>query len=256
VLPLVVVSVSDEEVGSVDSRPHLEAAARGAACALVFESGRVNDAIVTRRRGVGSARLVATGKAAHAGNAHKDGINAIWAVARFVDAAQRLTEYARGLTVNVGQVAGGTSKNTVPEHAHCALDLRFETVADAERLMAGLRAAVADAEAAVPGVRLVLEGGPNRLPMERTPASGALYEEYAACARAAGLGAGEMGIVGGGSDANTLAALGVPAIDALGPRGAGFHTTSEYVELESFRPKAEALVRFLWGRLERAAVVK
>src|SRR5262249_10460425 len=136
-LPLVVVSVADEEVGSTDSRPHLEAAARGAVCALVFESGRVNDAIVTRRRGVGSARVVATGRAAHAGNAHREGVNAIWAIARFVDAAQRLTDYPRGLTVNVGQIKGGTSKNTVPEHADCALDMRFETVADAEGLMAG-----------------------------------------------------------------------------------------------------------------------
>ena len=248
-LPIVVASVADEEIGSVDSRRHLEAAGRGAACALVFESGRVNDSLVTRRRGVGSARIVAVGKAAHAGNAHKDGANAIWAIARFVDAAQRLTDYPRGLTVNVGLVKGGTSKNTVPENADCALDLRFETVADAEMLMAGLRRACDEAAASVPGVTMTLEGGPNRLPMERSEASGRLYEEYAACARAAGLAAGEMGIVGGGSDANTLAAIGVPSIDALGPRGAGFHTTHEYVELASFLPKAEALVRFLWGRL-------
>src|SRR5205823_4965118 len=99
---------------------------------------RVNDAIVTRRRGVGSARVVAHGRAAHAGNAHRDGVNAIWALARFIDAAQQLTDYARGLTVNVGLVKGGTSKNTVPEQAECALDLRFETVADADGLMAGL----------------------------------------------------------------------------------------------------------------------
>ena len=248
-LPVVVVSVADEEVGSVDSRPHLEAAGRGAACALVFESGRVNDAIVTRRRGVGSARIVATGRAAHAGNAHKDGANAIWALARFIDAAQRLTEYEKGLTVNVGRVKGGTSKNTVPESAECALDLRFETVADAGVLMTALRRAADEAAAAVPGGRLVLDGGPNRLPMERSEASGRLYEEYATCARAAGLVTSEMGIVGGGSDANTLSAMGVPSIDALGPRGAGFHTTHEYVDLATFVPKAEALVRFLWGRL-------
>lgn len=246
-LPLVVASMADEEIGSIDSRPHLEAIGRGAACALVFESGRVNDAIVTRRRGVGAARVVATGKAAHAGNAHKEGANAIWAVARFIDAAQRLTEYERGLTVNVGLVKGGTSKNTVPEHAECSLDMRFETVGDAERLMAALRRACA--EASVPGVTMTLDGGPSRLPMERSDAAGRLYEEYAACARASGLAASEMGIVGGGSDANTLSSIGVTSIDALGPRGAGFHTTHEYVELASFLPKAEALLRFLWGRL-------
>lgn len=247
-LPVVVVSVADEEIGSPSSMAHLQALARGAACALVFESGRAGDAIITRRKGVGAMTVVAHGKAAHAGNNHKDGANAIWALARFVDAAQQLTDYARGRTVNVGQLGGGTSKNTVPERAECKLDLRYETVADAEALIAALRAAAADAAAAVPGVRLEVSGGANRLPLERTAASAALRDEYAACARAVGLGDGEAALLGGGSDANTVAPLGVPAIDGLGPRGAGFHTTTEYVELATFVPKAEALLRFLWGR--------
>jgi glutamate carboxypeptidase len=251
-LPLVVVCVADEEVGSPSSQPHLHAIARGAACALVFESGRVGDAIITRRKGVGAMTAVARGRAAHAGNNHKDGANAIWALAKFADAAQQLTDYARGCTVNVGQFAGGTSKNTVPERAECKLDLRYETVTDAKALVAALGAAADAAAAEVPGVRIELSGGANRLPLERTPASAALRTEYAACARAAGLGDGEAGLLGGGSDANTVAPLGVPAIDGLGPRGAGFHTTTEYVELATFVPKAEALVRFLWGRRARS----
>src|SRR4051812_1643424 len=249
-LPLVVVSVADEEVGSPSSTSHLRELARGAACALVFESGRAGDAIITRRKGVGAMTVVAHGKAAHAGNNHRDGANAIWAIAKFVDAAQQLTDYARGVTVNVGEVHGGTSKNTVPERAECKLDMRYETVADAETLVASLRAA-AEA-AAIAGVRMEVSGGANRLPLERTAASAALRDEYAACARAAGLGDGEAGLLGGGSDANTVAPLGVPAIDGLGPRGAGFHTTTEYVELATFVPKAEALVRFLWGRRARS----
>jgi glutamate carboxypeptidase len=247
-LPIVVISVADEEVGSPSSTAHIKALARGAACALVFESGRAGDAIITRRKGVGAMTVVAHGKAAHAGNNHRDGANAIWALAKFIDAAQDLTDYARGSTVNVGQLTGGTSKNTVPERAECKLDLRYETVADAEALIAAITQAATAASAAVPGVRLEVSGGANRLPLERTPASAALREEYAACARAAGLGDGEAALLGGGSDANTVAPLGVPAIDGLGPRGAGFHTTSEYVELATFVPKAEALVRFLWAR--------
>lgn len=246
-LPLIVVCVSDEEVGSPSSAPHLRELAKGAACALVFESGRANDMIITRRKGVGAMTVVAHGKAAHSGNNHKDGANAIWALARFVDAAQQLTNYDKGVTVNVGQFSGGTSKNTVPERAECKLDLRYETVVDAEALVRGLHAA-AEA-AAIPGVRLEVSGGINRPPLERTAASEALRDEYAACARAAGLGNGEAPLLGGGSDANTVAPLGVPAIDGLGPRGAGFHTTNEYVELDTFVPKAEALVRFLYGRL-------
>jgi glutamate carboxypeptidase len=237
-LPVVVICVADEEVGSPSSQVHLHAIARGASCALVFESGRVGDAM----------NAVAVGRAAHAGNNHKDGANAIWALAKFIDAAQQLTDYARGCTVNAGQITGGTSKNTVPERAECKLDLRYETVTDAKALIAALGAAADAAAAAVPGVRIEISGGANRLPLERTPASAALRDEYAACARAAGLGHGEAGLLGGGSDANTVAPLGVPAIDGLGPRGAGFHTQAEYVELATFVPKAEALLRFLWGR--------
>jgi glutamate carboxypeptidase len=246
-LPIIVVCVADEEVGSPTSAPHLKELARGASCALVFESGRANDMIITRRKGVGAMTVIAHGKAAHSGNNHKDGANAIWALAKFVDAAQKLTSYERGVTVNVGQFTGGTSKNTVPERAECKIDLRYETVADAEALVADLRAAAS--EASIAGVTLECIGGVNRLPLERSPASAALRDEYAACARAAGLGDGEAPLLGGGSDANTVAPLGVPAIDGLGPRGAGFHTTNEYVEMPTFLPKAEALVRFLVGRL-------
>ncbi len=248
-LPVIVACVADEEVGSPTSAEHLRSLANGASCALVFESGRANDMIITRRKGVGAMTVIAHGKAAHAGNNHKDGANAIWALSKFVDAAQPLTSYARGITVNVGQFTGGTSKNTVPERAECKLDLRYETVADAEALVNELRAAAAAAQAAVPGVTLEVQGGVNRLPLERTDASASLRDEYAACARACGLGDGEAPLLGGGSDANTVAPLGVPAIDGLGPRGAGFHTSNEYVELDTFVPKCEALVRFLVGRL-------
>ncbi len=248
-LPVIVACVADEEVGSPTSAAHLRELATGASCALVFESGRANDMIITRRKGVGAMTVIAHGKAAHAGNNHADGANAIVALAKFVDAAQALTDYARGITVNVGQFTGGTSKNTVPERAECKLDLRYQTVADAEALVASLREAAATAGAAVRGVTLEVQGGVNRLPLERTGASAALRDEYAACARACGLGDGEAPLLGGGSDANTIAPLGVPAIDGLGPRGAGFHTSTEYVELDTFVPKCEALVRFLIGRL-------
>lgn len=245
-LPIVVACVADEEVGSPHSTPHLQRVAQGAQCALVFESGRANDLIITRRKGTGAMTVVAHGKAAHAGNNHKDGANAIWALARFIDRAQACTDYAKGITVNVGTVGGGTSKNTVPERAECQLDLRFETIADAEALVAGLREAAASV--GVPGVTLEVTGGARRLPLERTAASAALRDEYAACARAVGLGDGEAALLGGGSDANTVGAMGIPAIDGLGPRGAGFHTTNEYAELATFGPKAEALLRLLWGR--------
>ena len=248
IAPLRIVIVADEEVGSPEGRGVIENAIGGASSCLVFESGRKADAIITRRKGTGMMRAIVHGKAAHAGNAHAEGRNAIWAAARFVDRVQRLTDYARGVTVNVGTIHGGQSKNTVPDRVEVALDLRFCTKADAEQLVDQVRAAAIETVAGEPafdGMRIELDGGIARVPLEKTAASAALMEAYAECARASGLGASEAPLVGGGSDASTSSAMGIASIDGLGPRGIGFHTKDEQIEVGSLVPKAQALARFL-----------
>src|SRR5215472_15926314 len=234
--PLRIVVVSDEEVGSPEGAGVIRRTIGGSSAALVFESGRAQDAIITRRKGTGNVSVVGQGKAAHAGNAHAEGKNAIWAVARWVDAAQELTDYPRRVSVNVGTISGGIGKNTVPEHAEAHADIRYLTRADGEALVQRLREAAERAAASVPGTRLELSGGTNRDPLERTPANLALMEEYAAAARASGLGA---------IDASTTSGMGIASIDGLGPRGKGFHTVDEQIEVETLVPKAEALARFL-----------
>jgi len=235
--------VSDEEVGSPESQPLLRTRAAGAACALCFESGREGDRIVTVRKGVAALHAEANGVAAHAGNDHQRGRNAVWALARFVDRAQALTDYGRGLTVNVGVFEGGSTKNTVPDRARAEVDLRFATLADGDLLQEQLGRAAA--EAALPGTRIELSRSSWRQPMVRSPASAALADRYGACQREAGLGAGEAPPAGGGSDACTTSAAGIPSIDGLGPRGSGYHTREERLELATLVPKAEALFRFL-----------
>ena len=245
-LPLMFVSVSDEEIGSPDGRRVIEEHARGAAAGLVFEAGRMTDAIVTQRKGTGKLKVTARGKAAHAGNDLASGVNAIWALARFIDGVQRLTE--GGTTVNVGLVRGGTSANTVPAEATCEIDVRIVRGADAERLLVAadhLAREIADDS----GAKITIEGGIRRQPLERLAGTPAILERYAAAARAEGLGGDEAALMGGGSDANTLAAMGVPAIDGLGPRGKGFHTHDEFAELATFEPRVMALVRYLLGEL-------
>jgi glutamate carboxypeptidase len=243
--PVRAVIVSDEEVGSPEGGDIIEAELRGAGCALVFEAGREADAIITTRKGTGGVRAVATGRAAHAGNHHRDGANAIWALSNFVDRVQRLTDYDAGVTLNVGLFEGGQSRNTVPDHASLLIDLRFISSADGEAMVERVRAAAREAEAEVAGTKIELHGGVKRKPLERCDANVALYQRYAACAQAAGLGHGEAGLIGGGSDASTTAAIGIPSIDGLGPRGSGFHTTEELIEVETLVPRLEALVRFL-----------
>jgi len=239
------VIVADEEVGSPEGQSVIREAIEGASGALVFEAGRKNDLIITRRKGTGAVTVTAHGKAAHAGNAHKEGANALWALAKLVDRAQGLTDYARGVTVNVGKVTGGTSKNTVPDRAEALIDLRFETRADGEALVEALRKAADECAVAVQGTRIEIEGGIARLPLERTEASAWLMESYGAAAKASGLGSGEAALIGGGSDASTSHAMGIASIDGLGPRGIGFHTKDEQIEVATLVLKAQALARFL-----------
>ncbi len=245
IAPLRIVIVADEEVGSPEGRPLIERVIADAKSCLVFESGRSNDAIVIQRKGTGAITVTAHGKAAHAGNNHADGANALWAISRFVDQAQQLTDYPRGITVNVGKVTGGQGKNTVPDQAVAELDIRFQTKADAQWLVAKLNDAARSAAASVAGTQLEVHSGPSRLPMERTDASVALMHAYAECARAHGLAADEAPRVGGGSDACTSSAMGIASIDALGPRGKGFHTVDEYIEVQTLVSRAAALVDFL-----------
>jgi glutamate carboxypeptidase len=243
--PLRLVVVSDEEVGSPEGQNVIRAAIGGAQSCLVFESGRAQDAIITRRKGTGAVKAVAHGKAAHAGNAHQEGANALWALARFVDAVQQLTDYPRGLTVNVGRVVGGQGKNTVPDLAEADVDLRFCTRREGEELLQRFHEAATRAATGIAGTRIELVGGVSREPLERTEASAALMEAYGTCAHVSGLGRGEAPLMGGGSDASTSSAMGIPSIDGLGPRGKGFHTVEEYIEVDTLIPKAQALARFL-----------
>jgi glutamate carboxypeptidase len=244
-IPARVVIVSDEEVGSPEGAAVIEKELPGAGCALVFETGRPNDLIVTSRKGTGGVRAIATGKAAHAGNNHQAGANAVWAIARLVDLAQQLTDYDRGRTVSTGIVKGGHSRNTVPDRAEALFDLRFIREADGDEMVRQLERAAETA--CVPGTSIELSGGLARPPLERTDANVALYRAYAECARAAGLGSDEAPLQGGGSDAATTGALGIPSIDGLGPRGTGFHTHDECMEIATLVPKLEATVRFVWA---------
>ncbi|MBK8215947.1 MAG: M20/M25/M40 family metallo-hydrolase [Myxococcales bacterium] len=248
IAPLRVVVVADEEVGSPEGQGVIREAIRDASSCLVFEAGRKGDLVITRRKGTGGMTATAFGKAAHAGNAHKEGANAIWALARFVDRVQALTDYSRGVTVNVGKLVGGQGKNTVPDEARCEVDLRFETREDGEALEAAIRAAAAQAAESVQGTRIELGGGIGRLPLERSASSVALMESYLEAARSVGLGSGEAPLIGGGSDASTSSAMGIASIDGLGPRGIGFHTKDEQIEVATLLLKAQALARFLVAR--------
>ncbi|MBL4689781.1 MAG: M20/M25/M40 family metallo-hydrolase [Nannocystaceae bacterium] len=241
---------ADEEVGSPTSDGIFADLAPRTSAALVFEGGRDGDKIITRRKGGGMFTFDVEGRAAHAGVDHAAGVNAIAALSHLVPRIEALTAYDRGVTANVGLIEGGTAKNTVPEHARCVIDTRFETVADAQAVRAALQA-IADApwDDTVPqrlhAATVQLGGAVTRPPMEATDDSQALRGRYEVHAAAAGLAIGEAPRQGGGSDANLLAAHGVPTIDGLGPFGKFFHEPQEWSSLASLLMRTQALACFL-----------
>lgn len=235
--PVTVLLVSDEEVGSDSSRAITESLAKKAAAVLVLEpSYGFQGAVKTARKGVGEYLVKVTGKASHAGLDFRKGVNAILELARQIEKISGFTDLKKGLTVNVGIVSGGSRTNVVPAEAAAQVDVRIARMKDAagiDKKMRGLRPFHRKC-------RIEVTGGVNRPPMERTAGVAALYAQAVAIARALGWKLGEAA-VGGGSDGNFTAGLGIPTLDGLGGVGDGAHAVHEHI-LISELPRRAALI--------------
>ncbi len=234
---------SDEETGSDTSRALIEAEARASDAVLVLEPALAGGPLKTSRKGIGQYHLAITGVAAHAGVDPRKGVSAVRELARQILALEALHDLERGVSVNVGVVSGGTRPNVVAEAAHAVVDVRAPTLDDAARVDAAMRAL----QPVLPGSRLVVTGGFERPPMERSAGVAALYAHAQAAAALLGQRIEEGG-TGGGSDGNFTAALGVPTLDGLGAVGDGAHALHEHVELDQLVPRT-ALLAALIARL-------
>lgn len=238
--PVVVLATCDEETGSEHSEALIERLAAGACAVLVPEPPLPGGEAKTRRRGVAWYRLEVEGRASHAGLAPEDGVNAIVELAHQLVALEALADPDAGTTVSPGRVEGGTAPNVVPASASATVDVRFTTRAEAERLDAAIRSL----QPALPGARVTVTGGINRLPMEPTEGSVALFRRARAAAAAAGWELGE-GMSGGASDGSLTAALGIPTLDGIGPRGGGAHARDEHVLVDDLARRVVFLGRLL-----------
>jgi glutamate carboxypeptidase len=203
---------------------------------LVLEPALSGGGVKTARKGTADFRITASGIAAHAGVDPAKGASAIHELARQAARLLELDDPSSGLTVNIGCIAGGTRPNVVAADATMDVDVRIPTRADAARVSA----AIAQLVPVDPRVRLTVEGGINRPPMERTSGVAALYERAARVAQSLGRHLPE-GATGGASDGNFTAALGIPTLDGLGADGDGAHALHEHI-LEDSVPFKAALV--------------
>lgn len=231
---------SDEEIGSDSSRKLLEAEARRSDAVFVLEpSFGPRGLIKTARKGVGEAELIAHGRASHAGLAPQEGINAIHELALQIERIQQWNDLRRGTTINVCKSDGGTRTNVIPERARAVFDLRALRISEMRSLERHLKAV----RPILRGARLEVHGGFNRPPLEHKM-SAELFGRAKSLASQMGLSLGEC-TVGGGSDGNLTAALGIPTLDGLGAVGDGAHSAHEHILVNTMPARGSVLAALL-----------
>lgn len=240
---LAILITGDEELGAPSSRELIEDTARGCSGTLVLEAAAEGGRLKCERKGISRYDVHVHGRAAHAGLEPERGVNATTELAHQVLQAASLADVEAGTTVTPTLAASGTTANTVPAEAHFAVDVRAPTAAEQARVDHALRAL----QPMVPGAQVSVDGGPNRPPLEAS-ASAELYAH--ACRVAARLGIEVPGraAVGGGSDGNLTAGIGVPTLDGMGAVGGGAHADDEHVLVDRIAERT-ALVAALTDEL-------
>lgn len=239
-LPVDLLFMPDEEMGSVSSRALIEDYARNAGSALVVEPARDGGKIVVARKGVAMYDIVLRGRASHAGTRPQDGRSAIRAAARLVLELEALNDPDRGVTVTVGTIQGGTGRNTVPAECRMQVDVRLPDAGAATEILGRIEAM----KPVDPDISIEISGSLNRPPFAQSEEGKRLFDHTAGIA--AELGIALVGVsTGGGSDGNFTAALGVPTLDGLGADGAGAHTFDEYIYVSSIAPRTALLANLM-----------
>jgi glutamate carboxypeptidase len=220
-MPVDLVFVPDEEMGSLSSRAFMEDLAKKAGYALVVEPARDGGKVVTSRKGVAMYDIVVHGRASHAG-------------------AKALNDTDRGVTVTVGTIQGGTGRNTVPAECRMQVDVRVPDAATAEEITAKIESM----RPVDPDISFDISGKMNRPPFAQSEEGMRLFEVAAGIAADLGIALEGMS-TGGGSDGNFTAALGVPTLDGLGADGAGPHTFQEHIYVSSLAPRTALLANLM-----------
>lgn len=234
---------SDEETGSSGSEPLFAQCAKRNQVGLLFEPSFPDGAIVSSRKGSMNFTVIARGKSAHAGRDFHHGRNAISAMARFIIEAESLTDSAKGITVNVGNIEGGGPVNIVPDLAISRFNVRMVEPSDLPLLKEMLHR-IAAADRSPEGISYTYIDNSMRGPKPFDDAHRHLFETMKSCGKDLGMSL-EWKPSGGVCDGNTLSFEGLPTIDTLGVIGGNIHTSDEYMLLSSLTERATLTAYFL-----------
>jgi len=238
--PVTLLCTSDEETGSNTSSELIERLAKDSGLVLVLESALVDGSLKTWRKGTGEFYVKAKGRAAHAGGDHEKGRNAIEEMAHQIIAIQKLTDYSKQTTLNVGVIQGGTVSNVVPEEANIKVDVRVMLPGEWERIESEMM----KLKPVLDGTSLEIKGDMNRPPMPFDETMKVTFEKAKTIAARIGMEL-KAGGSGGGSDANFVAPLGIPVLDGMGAVGEGYHSKREYIFADSLDDRVKLLSALL-----------
>ena len=232
---------SDEEIGSPSSRRYTEREAKKSVAALIAEpSAGPEGNVKTARKGGGGFRTGVRGIAAHAGLDFAAGASAIVELARQIERVAEWTDLAKGITINPGLIRGGTATNTVAEEAWAEIDVRVPRKSDARRL----ERKFASLKSFDRRTQVSVEGNLRRPPMERNRAILGIYRLARKLSRELGLELGEAQ-VGGGSDGNFTAALGLPTLDGIGAVGERPHSPGECIYVDRIADRVALIAKVI-----------
>ncbi|AEF56263.1 peptidase dimerization domain protein [Marinomonas posidonica IVIA-Po-181] len=237
--PVIGLFTGDEEIGSPEGRFVIRDRVAGAKAVFNAEPGRISGNVVSARKGGASFEIQVTGRAAHSGVNHADGISAIGALAQLVTSLHALTDYDKGITTNIGLISGGMSSNTVAPTATARLDLRFMTLEQGEEAKAQINAIIETPviEGAIATIKILSEFQPFEASM-----SDVVLAHYQRQANSVGFSV-EGEFTGGCSDAGFTSSMGVPTLCGTGPVGAKMHTEDEYCLMDTFVPRTQAVAK-------------
>lgn len=239
---IVFLCTSDEEIGSPSSKSLIESEANNSDYVLVTEPPVAETgALKTGRKGSSRYFVEVKGKKAHSGNNHEDGINAIKEAARQIVYLESLTDYKIGTTINVGSIKGGGKLNVVPDFAKFGVNVRVSTKKEQKRIDQLIK----NLSPYENGIKLKVSGEINRPPMNKSEATEELFEIAQDVAADLDLGELEQAYVGGGSDGNFTASLGIPTLDGLGAVGEGIHAKNEHILASEIPNRSALLCRLL-----------
>lgn len=217
---------SDEETGSRTSRKLIEELSEDYEVVFCLEPALPEGALKTWRKGILGFNLEAHGYAAHAGSEISRGVNAIVEIALQIPDLIEIAAHNEDTTLNVGVIHGGSRSNVVPDRCRARIDVRSLSQSEGDRVLEAIHAL----EPKLDGASLHVDGGWNRPPMERNPQIMQAFTRAKSIANKLGINLMEGG-TGGGSDANFVAAQGIPVLDGLGALGRGAHSPNELIEI-------------------------